>query len=54
MFFEECRCCRPEGGYGFGVIIDIYSKTIGFVILGHKLENVILDIAEIPVEQQHG
>lgn len=54
MFFEEGRCCRPEGGYGFRVIVDIYSEAIGFVILGHKLENVVLDIAEIPVEQQNG
>lgn len=54
MFFEEGRCCRPEGGYGFGVIVDIYSETIGFVILGHELENVVLDIAEISVEQRNG
>lgn len=53
MFLEEGRCCRPEGGYGFGVIVDIYSETIGFVILGHKLEDVVLDITEIPVEQQN-
>lgn len=52
MFFEEGRCCRPERGYGFGVIVDIYSETIGLVMLGHELENVVLNVAEIPVVQQ--
>lgn len=54
MFFEEGRCYRPEGGYRFGVIVDIYSETVGFVMFGHELENVVLNVAEIPVVQQNG
>lgn len=46
MGFGETHCFGPEGGHGFGVVVEVDGEAVGFVVVLHVAEDVIVDVAE--------
>ncbi len=44
--FGETHGFGPEGGDGFRVVVEVDGEAVGFVVVLHVAENVVIDIAE--------
>lgn len=46
MCFGEAQGFGPEGGDGFGVVVEVDGEAVGFVVVLHVAENIVIDVAE--------
>lgn len=43
---HELERLGPEGGDGFGRVVQVDGEAVGFVVVGHVAEDVVVDVAE--------
>jgi hypothetical protein len=43
---EEFYRLGPEGRDGFGTVVEVDVEAVGFVVVGHVVEDVVVDVAE--------
>ena len=46
MCGDEFLRLRPQGGNALRCVVEVDGETVGFIVVLHPAENVIVDVAE--------
>ena len=44
--FGETHCFGPQRGDGFGIVVEVDGEAVGFVVVLHVAENIVVNVAE--------